>query len=236
MNDFKRSFMQNSNIFDRQNPLLRKYGCALKGRVLVLEGIISAGKSTAGIELARECERMGVKTKFFPEPLCPPLLKLFLSDQKKYAFVFQTTMLCKRQQIYREAQRAAEEGFFCIIDRSLHGDYCFAKMHNSNGNISQDEWNTYLRLLKEDSPLHPDYLIYLKVSPSTALSRCAKRDRDGESAYTADYFEHLCKVYDSVIEIADSRSSLVLDWNEERVATEIPLHLLERINDLYKQF
>lgn len=228
--------MQTEVIFDRQNPLLRKYGSALRGKILILEGIISAGKSTAGLELAKECRKMGIKTKFYPEPLCQPLLKLFLSNQKKYAFVFQTTMLCKRQQIYQDAYRESQNGTFCIIDRSLHGDYCFAKMHNSNGNIDADEWNTYLKLLKDESFIHPDYLIYLKVSSSTALSRCAKRDRDGESAYTLEYFEDLCKVYDSVIEIADSSSSLVLDWNEERQSHEISSYLLDRINELYKEF
>lgn len=223
-------------LFKPQHPMLRKYGPTMRGRILILEGIISAGKSTAGQELLKTCQNIGIKTKFFPEPLCPALLKLFLEDQKKYAFVFQTTMLCERKAIYEQAQRAAELGYFCIIDRSIHGDYCFAKMHHSAGNINDDEWNAYLKILKKDSYFHPDYLIYLKVSPSTALSRCAKRDRDGESSYSPNYFESLCKVYDVVIEISDAKSTLVLDWNEERQASEISGHLLDRLQDLYKQF
>ena len=224
------------SLFEHQHPMLRKFGPSLRGRILVLEGIISAGKSTAGYELALACVKIGIPAKFFPEPLCPDLLKLFLGNQKKYAFAFQITMICERKAIYEKASKAAKEGYFCIIDRSLHGDYCFAKMHNANGNIDNDEWNTYLKFVKKDKYWHPDYLIYLKVSSSTALSRCAKRDRDGESAYTSEYFETLCKVYDSVIEISDSQSILVLDWNEDRERAEISSFLMEKINELYNQF
>lgn len=228
--------MNNLQLFEPQNPLLRKYGPALKGKILVLEGIISAGKSTAGHELLEQCKAIGLPTIFFPEPLCPELLKLFLADQKKYAFVFQMTMLAERKAIYKQAKQASDQGYFCIIDRSLHGDYCFAKMHNENNNIDPEEWSTYLKFMKKDNCIHPDYLIYLKVTPSTALSRCAKRDRDGESAYTATYFENLCRVYDAVIEISDSSSTIVLDWNEDRQNYEIADYLIRQIFEIYKNF
>lgn len=228
--------MSEMELFVPQNPMLRKYGSSLKGRILILEGLISAGKSTAGEKLLAECHKMGLKAIFFPEPLCPTLLKLFLGNQKKYAFAFQMTMMCERKAIYEKAVQKAAEGYFCIIDRSMHGDYCFAKMHHSAGNISDAEWKSYLQIMKKDKPLHPDYLIYLKVSPSTAFSRCAKRDRDGESAYTLEYFTNLCQVYDPVIELSDSVSTLVIDWNEERDIESVGKALLDRIHEIYSGF
>src|SRR5579885_882482 len=120
--------MNKDSPFKSIKPALRKYGPALRGKVAILEGLISAGKSTAGEEIAKFVNDLGIPCRFFPEPLLPGLLDLFLSDQKTYAFSFQLTMLVKRQAIYREAFELAKQGYFCIIDRSLYGDYCFALM------------------------------------------------------------------------------------------------------------
>ena len=220
--------------FGSENMLRRRYAPSLRGKILVLEGIISAGKSTAGKAIRDLAHSMGVKTKFFPEPLNQPLLDMFLADQKKYAFAFQMTMLCERKAIYAKAEQASKEGYFCIIDRSMHGDYCFAKMHSDRGNINNAEWSVYTKLLNDGEMLHPDYLLYLKVSPATAVSRCAKRDRKGESTYDLEYFAELTKIYNIIIEQSDSKSIMMLDWNEERKSDEVALHLLDRIREMYE--
>jgi deoxyadenosine/deoxycytidine kinase len=229
--------------FRAVNPDLRRYGPSLSGRILILEGLISAGKSTAGKEILAFAEKIGVKCKFFTEPLIQDLLDLFLSNQKKYAFSFQLAMLIKRQAIYREAQKFAAEGWFCIIDRSLYGDYCFALMHKNRGNISDEpetldqsamtEWKSYLAALHCEEFNHPDYVIYLEVTPETAIRRCKKRDRNGETKYTKEYFEELCQVYNSVIPSSPAKSIDVMDWNEEREVKDIARVLLDRVKKMY---
>lgn len=211
--------------FKSVNYDLRKYGPPTRGRIIILEGLISAGKSTAGREMTSFLQNLNIKTKFFPEPLIPGLLKLFLSDQKKYAFAFQLAMLVKRQAIYREAYELTKQGYCCIIDRGLYGDYCFALMHKNRGNISgkttlddeaPTEWGSYLDSMHNEEFEHPDYVVYLKVSPDTAISRCKRRDRDGEKAYDIEYFSELCKVYDGVIPSSPANNMIVLDWNKDR--------------------
>lgn len=229
--------------FKKINPELRKYGPCLRGRVLILEGLISAGKSTAGIETAKYVESLGIPCKFFPEPLIDSLLQLFLSDQKKYAFSFQLAMLIKRQAIYREAWEYANKGYFCIIDRSLYGDYCFALMHKNKGNIcdepacldktSLSEWKTYVSTLHSEQFEHPDYVLYLEVTPETAIKRCKQRARDGEGAYTPQYFQELCDVYASVIPSSPAKGMDVVDWNSDRTIAEIPRAILDRVKKLY---
>lgn len=229
--------------FKNINPELRKYGPALRGKVLILEGLISAGKSTAGVKTAEYVNGLGIPCKFFPEPLIPDLLKLFLKNQKKYAFAFQLAMLIKRQSIYREAWEWANRGYFCIIDRSLYGDYCFALMHKDRGNISTDpadleesslsEWGSYLSTLHSEEFEHPDYVLYLEVTPDVAIERCKKRDRDGEKSYDRTYFKELCDVYSSVIPSSPAKGIQSVDWNDDRSIGEIPQEILRQVKKLY---
>tara|TARA_R110002072_G_scaffold45565_5_gene126908 strand:+ start:108122 stop:108808 length:687 start_codon:yes stop_codon:yes gene_type:complete len=225
--------MTDSIGFMPENPMRRKYASALRGKILILEGIISAGKSTAGHELHKFCDSIDIPCMFFPEPLCLPLLKLFLSDNKKYAFAFQLAMLVQRKALYVQAEAYAKKGYFCIIDRSLHGDYCFAKMHLNRENISQEEWTTYIEMLNTAKPLSPDYVLYLKVSAQTAISRCAKRDRKGESSYDLEYYTDLCDIYDTVIECSPRHAMKSLDWNEDRKTSEIAIVLASHLLQMY---
>ncbi len=232
--------------FKAVNPLLRKFGPAIRGKVLIVEGLISAGKSTAGIEIQAFVQELGIPCKFFPEPLIPELLQLFLSDQKKYAFAFQLTMLVKRQAIYREARKYADQGYFCIIDRSLYGDYCFALMHKNRGNISEvrslnasidsespSEWESYLSVLHSEEFEHPDYVVYLEVTADTAIKRCIQRDRKGEKKYDKAYFQELCEIYKSVIPSSPAKGFIIVDWNESRNQKEVALPLMNEIKKLY---
>jgi len=216
------------------NHQRHKYGYALAGKILVLEGLISAGKSTASQELMTAADAMGIKTHFFAEPLNQSLLELFLSNQKKYAFTFQMAMLIKRQAIYREAFELAKEGYFCIIDRSLYGDYCFALMHMNRGNIDPIEWGTYLDSLNSEKFEHPDYVVYLKVTPETAIIRCAARDRRGEGSYDTEYFRELCEIYDSVIPSSPANGMIILDWNKHREIEDIAPAILSAILKAHK--
>lgn len=232
--------------FKAINPNLRKYGSAIRGKILILEGLISAGKSTAGVQLEAYANEMGIPCKFFHEPLIAEFLQLFLSDQAKYAFAFQLTMLVKRQSIYREARKYAQLGYFCIIDRSLYGDYCFALMHKNRGNISEtaslnvsldskapSEWQSYLSVLHGEEFEHPDYVIYLEVSADTAIKRCIQRDRQGEKKYDRAYFQELYDVYKSVIPSSPAKNFLVIDWNEDLKPQQISVALLNEIKKLY---
>lgn len=233
--------------FKSVDPGLSKYGPCLKGRILILEGLISAGKSTAAREIITYAKKLGIKTQFFPEPLIPELLQLFLSDQKKYAFSFQLSMLIKRQAIYREAESYANQGYLCVIDRSLYGDYCFALMHKNRGNISDNnspntivenakstsEWKSYLTVLHSEKFEHPDYVVYLKVTPETAIKRCVVRDRQGEDNYDKQYFSELCEIYSSVIPSSPSKQFMTLDWNQPRDSETIVKDILNAVKNSY---
>lgn len=220
--------------FKAVNPNLRKYGPCLRGKVLIVEGLISAGKSTAGSELEKFAKELGIPCKLFPEPLIEGFLGLFLGDQKKYAFAFQIGMLVKRQAIYREAFELSKQGYFCIIDRSLHGDYCFAMMHKNSGNITDVEWKAYLDVLHSEQFEHPDYVVYLETTPNNAFKRCINRARKGENTYTLKYFQELFEVYRNVIPVSPSKNILVIDWNEDRTKDSIVEPILQELKTAHE--
>jgi deoxyadenosine/deoxycytidine kinase len=135
--------------------------------------------------------------------------------------------LVKRQAIYREAFTLASKGYFCIIDRSMYGDYCFALLHKNKGNISTEpskrtleeiktgdagtsEWKSYLEVLHSEKFDHPDYVVYLQVNAETAIQRCLKR------GWNKNYFQDLCSLYESVIPNTSSKYFITIDWNDEK--------------------
>lgn len=61
----------------------------LRGSIVCIEGIISAGKTTLGKNIANYLNSIGIKAEFYQEFVEESLLHLFYSDPAKYAFAFQ---------------------------------------------------------------------------------------------------------------------------------------------------
>lgn len=194
----------------------RNFKRMLEGKLLIIEGIIGAGKSTLSSDIFNLCKQAGIKVIHFEEPIIRDLFDLFLSDQKKYAFAFQLAMLCKRQIIYKDADRLCKDGYFCIIDRSLHGDFAFATMHKERNNISDHEWKAYLDCLKSETLREPDFVAYLNVNPGKAIERTIRRDRSGEDSYDIKYFRDLEAVYKKIIPLIPAGILIDHDWSIDR--------------------
>lgn len=204
----------------------------LRGAIIVVEGIIGSGKTSLGKGLTKMIGDAGIPCQFFEEEVNMELLTLFLSNMKKYAFVFQLFMLKSRQDIYRRALEFSRgSNGVSIIDRSLHGDIAFAQMHVTMGNINEDEWEVYSSIVKSSSLPEPTVVIYLQVTPETAMSRIHRRDRNGEKdAYTIDYLQDLDGSYRIALEESNDRYHPI-DWNDDRILSEEELlDVLENID------
>lgn len=112
------------------------------GRIIAVEGGIGAGKSTFGQTLTEYLTDSGLRARYYPEYINQKLLSQYIGDMKKYAYSFQMVMLTMRINIYREAVDFARTGGIAVIDRSLVGDYTFAKMQKETGRISDSEWES----------------------------------------------------------------------------------------------
>src|SRR3990167_5943525 len=95
----------------------------LRGSIILIEGIIGAGKTTLAYKMTDLLTRVGIPVKFFEENVNGYLLDLFLKDMKKYAFAFQLLMPAQRRNIYLQAMEFSRMyNGVSIIDRSLYGD------------------------------------------------------------------------------------------------------------------
>lgn len=168
----------------------------LRGILIVVEGSIGVGKTTAGKAIEENLKSKGIDAIFYPEYVNNDYLNLFLSDMKAYAFGFQSVMLSKRIAIYREARAHTKKGGVAIVDRSILGDIAFAVMHHKNGNINSIEWAAYLSMVKQELKDSPDYIIYLDCELDEEMERIRKRSRGLEStAYTREYLSNLKDAY-----------------------------------------
>jgi len=192
-----------------------------KGAVIWVEGVIGAGKSTAGQKLAGLLE-----ARAFHEPVEADVLGRFYQDPRRYAFEFQIRQLARRQLIHRLAEAEATAAIDyrgAILDRGLPGDRVFAKLHHQAGNISDEQWVTY-ELLFDDaiSRIHPPaLLVFLDVDPDVAMERVRNRNRGAEAGLSLDYLKTLRKGYlDLISEIegkehrwSDGIQILRIPWN-----------------------
>lgn len=147
--------------------------------VIVLAGMIAAGKSTVSARLAKE-----LKTELMIEPVDQnPILPLYYNNKEKYAFLLQIFFLNERFKLIKKALKNNKN----VLDRSIYEDELFTKINLMEGNINQVEYDVYADLLAnmleeiEDMPKKaPDLLVYLDISFEKFLENLAKRGRDFE--------------------------------------------------------
>jgi deoxyadenosine/deoxycytidine kinase len=165
-----------------------------------VEGLIAAGKSSITGQLA---ESLGFRS--FPEPVADKgYLELFYADPKRWAFSMQIEMLRRRWDIHRLAMLECRAGTSAgtLLDRGMPGDRVFAWMHYRAGNIHSLEWQTYEALYSEMMSvphMQPTLLLYLDVTPETALRRIRKRARPSEEVITLDYLATLREAYQKLL-------------------------------------
>lgn len=207
----------------------------LKGSIIIVEGIIGAGKSTFCKRLATYLEQNELKVKYFPEYVNHKLLSLYLKDRKKYAVMFQYLVLMRRQDIYRQAyELSRNQNYVCIVDRSIYGDLAFAKL-NLNF-FSKEEWDVYESIRHGETEtgtevyIEPDHKIYLDVTIDTAIKRITMRDRISEKdSYDFSYLHDLLREYKNVfkdvdITVIDNNSHLT----DDAIANSIDLLFKEK--------
>ena len=222
-------------MFKDRNPKYNSFK-SLKGGIFPLEGIIGVGKSTTGISIVDFLNNIGINAKFFPEYVNKELLDQYISDMKKYAYTFQMVMLCKRIEIYRDAERFAATGGVAIIDRSITGDFVFATMQHSLGNITDQEFEAYKSLMKQEIQLIPTVTIYLKCSADVSLCRVKNRGIQSEiEGYNFSYMKNLENAYDKVMNSDSIGKCITIDWNisvqivNGRLLDEMVQDILERL-------
>ena len=168
-------------------------------RLILLAGNIGAGKTSL---TERTGERLGWKTAY--ESVADnPYLPNFYENMKDWAFHLQVYFLGHRaeQHIY-----LAELPESAILDRSIYEDaYIFARALNHMDNLSDRDYQAYLRLYRlivAHLP-KPDLLIYLQAPVSVLMERIRRRARDIETSIDEGYLNLLERFYEEWIQDFD---------------------------------
>ncbi|KAL0486375.1 deoxyguanosine kinase [Acrasis kona] len=189
----------------------------MKGMLAIVEGNISAGKTTLCRDLAKT---INFKPYFEPH-IENPWLEKFYNEPKKYAFQLQMFMLHHRFDTFKSAIKLLEQKDHngVLLDRSIYSDWVFAKKNYDDGNISEVQFRQYLEVrqnMLQQVPI-PDVTIYLDVHPEVCLHRIKNvRGIACESSIPIEYLEGLDSCYKVFLnEMRTIGSNVVIqDWNE----------------------
>jgi len=196
-------------------------------RLIILEGNISAGKTSLAKSLSKE-----LGYQIFLEPtITNPYLTKFYADPKGYALIMQVWLLKQRFRTYVTAlQHLLTSGGGIILDRSVFSDWVFAEKNRIDGNISPEGFTYYLNLRKQmlqTLPL-PSDLVYLDVPASVCLDRVHKmRGRECESGIPIEYLEGLDQCYYAFLTYMQRKGTNVIrmPWTQfgtvQQVADEL---------------
>jgi deoxyadenosine/deoxycytidine kinase len=217
------------------------------GKVVIVEGIIGAGKSSFSSELAG---LLGEGTLYLPEPdeknNANPYLSDFYTSPGRWAYTMQTHLLQARYKMHLHAQwHAMTTGGNAVLDRSYFGDTAFARLQLAMGDMSQTEFDTYQSIYHAmtASVLLPTVCIHLKVEPHIAQQRIVRRmeDQTGrrcEDVIDLTYLANLRKEEDAVINILGKQGVqiLSLDWNDDRANPDLRSSVINETANLINEY
>lgn len=191
--------------------------------VIVLAGMIGAGKSTYTTMISKE-----LRSKAFYETVEQnPILEKFYDRPTRWAFSLQIFFLNTRFRSIKDALAHRHN----VLDRSIYEDVLFTYINYEQGNMSKAEMDLYTNLLDnmmeeiDEMPKKgPDLLIYLRGSLDTHLKRIKKRGRPYEQTEgnpgLLDYYTNLHTHYDKWFNSYDKSPTLVIDIDKTDLENE----------------
>jgi deoxyadenosine/deoxycytidine kinase len=190
-----------SSIVRERKPMVAK--------VVFVEGIISAGKSTLIHKcLVPDLRAMGWSVAIIKEPVDrwveTGLLQLFYNETERWAYTFQTKAFYDRiieaKNVFEQVQNTCD---IILMERSPLSDRIFMKTLSEEGKLTPlenvlykewcDMWQTLL-------PFTPSLVVYLKTDLKTSMNRLKQRSRDGEGGVTEEYQARLTTHHDEVFD------------------------------------
>lgn len=196
-------------------------------QMIIIEGNIGAGKTTLSRELAQ-----ALKAKTYFEPVeANPYLEDYYKDPQTYALPMQFYLMSYRYEMHLDGiEHIWRTGQSCIFDRSIYGDYVFAKKNWQDGNMSDLDFQNYqqMRRVMFKTLMVPHITLYLKNDPEVSHRNIAARARGCEESIPLPYLQGLHSLYLEFMSEMKSMGSRVIeiDWNEFR-PTEFVLERLK---------
>ena len=104
------------------------------------------------------------------------------------------------------------------MDRSIYGDWVFAKRNHIDGNIDESGYESYLhhRKTMDRYLLTPHVMLWLNAHPQTCQERIKERGRGCEATVPIDYLQGLHHLHIELMNEMRERGARVvgLEWDE----------------------
>lgn len=229
-------FVEEDAVLDAENIERIRQIDALGGKIVSLEGNIGVGKSTLADALQQYAPHL---VQVYNEPTNEKFLQLFYKDGKKYAFVFQMTMVQKR--IYQSAlarrDKIPDGKHMFIWDRSMIGDYVFAIWNYLLGSISIDEMEVYetefgshfSKIQDSSHTKNVSIFVFLDDEPVQCKKRVEElRKNPSEDGIPLDYYTGIDDVHFFVcmkLCASENAKVTILNWGSYDDPNEVLDHL-----------
>ncbi len=162
---------------------------------IAIAGNIGSGKTTLTNMLAKH---YGWKPKF-ESVTFNPYLEDYYKDMKRWSFCLEVYFLKER---FKDCLEIADSSDVIVQDRSIfEGVYVFAANNMAQGNLSKQDFETYMNLFSAMMSVtpKPDLMIYLKSSLQHLVAQIQKRGREYEQSMPIEYLQGLNQRYDDFI-------------------------------------
>jgi len=160
--------------------------------IITIAGNMGVGKTALSQMLAQTTGW----TPFFERVEENPYIADFYNDMSRWSFHSQVFFLSRRLRVYQEMQNMQSR---VIQDRGVEEDAeIFAKNLYHRGHMHERDYALYRDLYDECMKLMPmpSFIVYLKASVPTLMTRIAKRGRGYEKNISETYLAELNGLYD----------------------------------------
>lgn len=207
-------------------------------RVIVIEGIIGAGKTTLIEKLAERLRQKGHKVAIAPEPVNQwredGALAMFYSDMERYAYTFQTHVFLTRVQAIRKAVQKTPDADVLLTERSPYTDrYVF--METLSRIITEQEMKLYnvwcdfwITTMPEGVMDNKWEAVFVDPPVNLCSNRMNQRGRKEEDKVSEEYQKELHQAYETFL--AGGTYRQVVNFPNTEAITD------RRVDDLVLQF
>ena len=183
----------------------------MRHKLIAFIGVPGSGKTTAAKILAQFGFSLSEE-----DYTNNSFLSRYYEEMPRWAFHSQMYFLINKIKQHEVINKSLKKSHV-VQDFPLYQDVAYARTTHKLGNMSKEEWELYhdaFRLFDKKFK-QPDLLIYLKVTPSTAISRIRTRGRDFESSIDESYLSSLQESIEELVTNNKSKAkSLILEADE----------------------
>jgi dTMP kinase len=203
-----------------------------KGKLITIEGLDGAGKSTLAAALAQAIEERGARVKLLREPggvVLSERIRELVKDPALQIGARAEALLyaAARAELVDERVRPLlDEGITVLLDRFVDSSLAYQGAGRGLGTVRVRDINVFAT-----GKLTPDRTLLLRISPATGRERQQTRggERDRLERESGPFFEAIAAAYE---QLAQAEPQRIRPIDGEQAATRVLAQALSEIEDL----